>query len=319
MSNPKPETRNSKLETRNMKLSLGPLPYYWPRQQVLDFYDGIAHSAVDIVHVGETVCSRRHELRLPDWIAVAERLANAGKEVVFSTQTLMESEADLRTLRKIVAEDQYTVEANDMGAVQLLAAQGRAFVAGPFLNIFNLATLQLMASLGARRWVPPVETSAAALLTMQANRPAGLQTEVFAYGRLPLAFSARCFTARHFNLQKDDCHYKCQAFPDGLDMQTREGQAFLSLNGVQTQSAQICNLSGEVDHMRELGVDVLRISPQSSNTVTVIDTFYAQLAGEISADRAYARLAELGVGESCNGFWHGQAGLSHVTSALAQQ
>jgi collagenase-like PrtC family protease len=43
-----------------------------------------------------------------------------------------------------------------------------------------------------------------------------METELFGYGRLPLAFSARCFTARHYNLQKDDCQFRCLDHPDGL-------------------------------------------------------------------------------------------------------
>ncbi|MGF2508890.1 hypothetical protein ACQUWY_25430, partial [Ralstonia pseudosolanacearum] len=52
-------------------ISLGPLLYYWPRQHTLDFYAKVAASPVDIVYVGETVCSRRHELRTDDWLALA--------------------------------------------------------------------------------------------------------------------------------------------------------------------------------------------------------------------------------------------------------
>mgnify|MGYP007009152070 CR=1 FL=1 len=52
-----------------LKLSLGALQYYWPRQTIFDFYEAIAASPVDIVYLGETVCSRRHELRFSDWIA----------------------------------------------------------------------------------------------------------------------------------------------------------------------------------------------------------------------------------------------------------
>ena len=72
-----------------MKLSLGPILTYWPQQRVFDFYEEMASQPVDIVYLGETVCSRRHELRFDDWMEVAGRLAAAGKQVVMSTQTLI--------------------------------------------------------------------------------------------------------------------------------------------------------------------------------------------------------------------------------------
>ena len=49
-----------------MKIALGPLQYYWPRDKVFAFYDAMAATPVDIVYLGETVCSRRHELRQSD-------------------------------------------------------------------------------------------------------------------------------------------------------------------------------------------------------------------------------------------------------------
>ena len=57
-----------------MQLSLGPLLYYWPRETVFAFYRRMADTPVDIVHLGETVCSRRHELSLGDWLEVAAQL-----------------------------------------------------------------------------------------------------------------------------------------------------------------------------------------------------------------------------------------------------
>ena len=77
-----------------LKLSLGPLLYYWQRDVTFDFYDAIAATAVDVIYLGETVCSRRHELRLADWLDIAKRLRAAGKEVVLSTQVLLESGAE---------------------------------------------------------------------------------------------------------------------------------------------------------------------------------------------------------------------------------
>ena len=297
-----------------MKLALGPLLYYWPRQQVFDFYDAIASSPVDIVYLGETVCARRHELRVQDWADIAARLAAAGKQAILGTQALIESESDLKTLRRVTEEMDFPIEANDMGAVHVLTAEKRPFVAGPFLNVFNGTTLGMMARLGATRWVMPVEMSAASLAELQATRPTGLETEVFAYGRMPLAFSARCFTARHFNLQKDDCQFKCLDFPDGLLIKTREGEAFLTLNGIQTQSSKVYNLIGEVDSLREMGVDVLRISPQSQHTPELLEIFRARIGGTLDVPAARSRMAALEVAQPCNGFWYGKPGLDQIAA-----
>ena len=297
-----------------MKLALGPLQYYWPRQQVLDFYEAIAATPVAIVYLGETVCARRHELRVQDWADIAKQLAAAGKQAILGTQTLIESESDLKTLRRVIDEKGFLTEANDMGAVRILAEEKRPFVAGPFLNVFNPATLSMLARLGATRWVMPVEMSADALRDLQAARPPGLDTEVFAYGRMPLAFSARCFTARHFNLQKDDCQFKCLEFPDGLLIRTREGEEFLTLNGVQTQSSKVYNLIGEVDALRELGVDILRISPQSQHTPELLGIFRARIAGTLDVPAARSRMAGLALAEPCNGFWYGKPGLDQIAA-----
>lgn len=295
-----------------MKISLGPIQYYWPRATVLAFYEAVANSPVDIVHLGEAVCSRRHELRLPDWLAVAELLQGAGKQVVLSTQVLIESHSDLGAMRRVAANGRFLVEANDMGAVNCMS--GQPFVAGPHLNLYSAQSLGIVARLGATRWVMPLEMSKTGLAALLAGRPAGLETEVFAYGRLPLAFSARCFTARHRNLPKDDCRFSCIEHPDGLVMQTREKQPFLVLNGIQTQSAPVYNLVGELDAMRAMGVDVVRLSPQSNNMPAVLALVRAALDGALAPGEAAARMAPLMPAEACDGFWHGRPGLERIAA-----
>jgi collagenase-like PrtC family protease len=141
------------------------------------------------------------------------------------------------------------------------------------------------------------------LAGLQATRPAGMETEVFAHGRLPLAYSARCFTARRFNLQKDTCEFKCIDFPAGLALNTREGQPFLTLNGVQTLSAKTYNLLGELPQMRADGVDVVRISPEPTGTSTTVADFRAVIDGAPVKPRS---------ADDCNGFWYGQPGLELI-------
>lgn len=299
------------MTTHTPKLSLGPILYYWDRETLFDFYEQIAKSPIDIVYLGETVCSKRRLMRDEDWLKIAAELKRAGKEVVLSTLTLIEANSELSKLKSICKNEQYTVEANDMAAVNLLSGK-QNFVTGPAINIYNARTLNVLAKQGLKRWVFPVELSRDTLADILEQQPESVETEVFAYGRLPLAFSARCFTARYHNLQKDDCQLRCIDDPDGLLMSTREDDPFLVINGIQTQSAKSCNLVADLEDMKQLGVDVLRISPQSKSTIEIINIFHDCLHGKKSIQDASKELESLSPTSTCNGYWHGGAGMESV-------
>lgn len=299
-----------------MRLSVGPVPYHWPRERLLAFYERIAAGPVDIVYLGETLCPKRRTLGTGEWMELAGRLERAGKEVVLSTLSLPEARSDAAALSRLCRNGRFMVEANDLAAVSLLS-EGAPFVTGPTVNIYNHRTLRFLAGLGMRRWVAPVELSRDTLAHIQRRRPGGVQTEVFAFGCLPLAISARCFTARHHNLPRDGCQYRCLDDPEGLLLTTDEGVPFLRLNGVQVQSAQPCNLLPEIPDMASLGVDVLRIGPLARHTDRIIELFHAVMRGGTPIPEARHALRDLRPEGTINGYWHGRPGMHGLPVAGA--
>jgi collagenase-like PrtC family protease len=300
-----------------MALTVGPVLYHWARAPLLQFYAELADSPADTVVLGEAVCARRRELKLADWLAVGRELAAAGKEVVLATQALIESEADLRLLERQAEQQEFAVEANDAAALHLLA--GRVpLVLGTHLNIYSRAALREHADLGATRWVAPVELALETLahvnppsdpVTTPEGRP--MVTEAWAFGRLALAFSARCFTARHHRVAKDDCQFHCAADPDGLLLSSTEGQPFLVLNGTQTQSASVHTLLADAAALGAAGVTRLRLSPCAQGFAQVLDDFNAVMNGGGSATHRAAAWPGLGVpGPYSNGYAHRLPGMA---------
>ncbi len=299
-----------------MRISIGPIQYYWERQQVLDFYQQVANSPAEIVYLGEVICSKRRLVRHEDWLAIGNELRESGKEVVLSSLTLLEAASESGALKKLCRNDSFMVEANDVAAIQLLSSSGKSFVSGPSVNIYNSRSLQVLARKGLKRWVLPVELGLETLKDLQQNRPDGVETEIFALGRLPLAYSARCYTARSHNLPKDDCQFKCLDYPDGRLLKTQEGEEFLVLNGIQTQSALSHQALDHLPELHALGVDVLRISPQFNHTLRIIEIFDAARKGADPGLLKTELLSLLPLG-GCNGYLVDQAGMDDGNSQAA--
>ncbi len=287
----------------SMKFSLGPIHYFWDKNRVETFYRQAADSNVDIVYLGETVCAKRRELRLDDYLGIAHQLREAGKEVVLSSMTLLESPADLREVQRYCDNGEFVVEANDMGVVGLLSERGLPFIAGNSLNCYNPQTLRYLMRMGMQRWVMPVELPKRwihDLLTASEITDVRdcFSTELLAFGYLPLAWSARCFTARSEGKVKDSCELCCKHYPAGRLVKTQEGDEMFTLNGLQTQSGFRYNLINDIQDLMGM-VDVLRLSPQLDDTFIWLQNFQNQLKQPVAFPLSKP---------DCNGFWHDQAG-----------
>lgn len=296
-----------------MRLTLGPVLFNWAPEAWRDFHFRIADEApVDRVIIGEVVCSKRSPFFADHLPAVAERLVAAGKEVVFASLALVTLERERRAIAELAADRTVLMEANDVSALPMLA--GRPHLIGPFVNVYNEATAQWLGARGARSICLPPELPGASIAAIAAA--GGVPVEVFAFGRVPLAISARCYHARVHGLHKDNCRFVCDQDPDGMDVETLDREPFLAVNGLQTLSHRCASLVGDLPALRGMGVASLRLSPQHCDMVAVARVFRDVAVGRMETAAGREALAALyPFAPFSNGFLHGKAGMAQVGAA----
>lgn len=232
-------------------------------------------------------------------------LAGSGKQIVLSTLALVQASSELGELKRYVENGEFLIEASDLGVVNMCAERKLPFVAGHALNCYNAVTLKILLKQGMMRWCMPVELSRDWLVNLlnqcdELGIRNQFEVEVLSYGHLPLAYSARCFTARSEDRPKDECETCCIKYPNGRNVLSQENQQVFVLNGIQTMSGYVYNLGNELTSMQGL-VDVVRLSPQGTDTFAMLDAFRANENG--------AAPLPLTANSDCNGYWRRLAGL----------
>ncbi|WP_319413892.1 U32 family peptidase [uncultured Cohaesibacter sp.] len=301
---------------KNTELTLGPCLFNWSEADWRDFYFRMADEAdFDLIYIGEAVCSKRLPFRnnaLPD---ILERMEAAGKKVIISTLALVTTKPERKVLKEQCEQDSWMVEANDLTALAFL--KDRKFTIGPYVNVYNEATIHSLTARGAVRFVMPPEVPAQTIAQLIRAAPEP-EYEMQVFGRLPLALSARCYHARLHNLHKDSCRFVCDQDPDGRDVKSLTGQPFLAVNGIQTMSYGSQLLLEELPALAEAGVTAFRLSPHTGDMLGVARLFRAVMKGEMAASEARIRMGELmPEHDFINGYSHGAPGMAQIDEALA--
>jgi len=298
------------------QLTIAPILFHWSAEQKLDFYARIADEApVDVVYLGEVICSKRTPFFEKHYDEVAERLTRAGKTVVFSTL----AEVMLKRERNMIAGfcdlEDYELEINDSSALWHL--DDKSYRVGSLMNVYNEDTMAYLAGKGATHFSLPSELprDSVAILAARAKE-LGVTTEVQVFGRVSLALSARCYHARAHGRIKDNCQFVCEEDPDGMPLNTLDKEEFLTVNGIQTLSHSYLNLLGNLDDMKEMGITHFRLVPHTQDMVAVANIFRNALDNTVSTAESGEELAALDIpAPFSNGFWHGQAGHQWVGEA----
>ncbi len=298
------------------QLTIAPILFHWSAEQKLDFYARIADEApVDVVYLGEVICSKRTPFFEKHYDEVAERLTRAGKTVVFSTL----AEVMLKRERNMIAGfcdlEDYELEINDSSALWHL--DDKSYRVGSLMNVYNEDTMAYLVAKGATHFSLPSELprDSVAILAARAKE-LGVTTEVQVFGRVSLALSARCYHARAHGRIKDNCQFVCEEDSDGMPLNTLDKEEFLTVNGIQTLSHSYLNLLDDLNDMKEMGVSHFRLVPHTQDMVAVANIFRDALDNTVSANESSIKLAALDIpAPFSNGFWHGQPGHQWVSEA----
>ncbi|GIL03172.1 MAG: U32 family peptidase [Alphaproteobacteria bacterium] len=298
-----------------LALTLGPIPYHWSAEEKRDFYARIADEApVEVVYVGEVICSKRSPFFDRELPEVIERLERAGKKVVLASLAEVILKRERAMTAALIESPDHEIEINNNAG--LFHARGRQHRIGPLINVYNEHTLRFLAARGATHFTLPAELPREAVAVLAAAaRDIGVGIEVQVFGRASLALSARCYHARAYGRSKDNCQFVCEEHPDGMPLKTLAGADFLVINGIQTLSAGYVSLVDRIDELRAIGVGHCRLMPQRIDMVGVAAVFAQRIGGAIGPDEAAARLLALDLpAPLANGFWHGVAGERRVAA-----
>lgn len=293
------------------KLTLGPMQFNWPAEFVTEFYARIAELApVDTVHLGEVICPKRAPLLAEALAGAADVLSAAGIEVIWSTLGLIADAKDVAATRALIDTAEGLVEVNDVTALPML--EGRPHTVGPLVNVYNEGTLRWLAGRGAKRVCLSPELPHGTIEAL-GRAAGGVELEVQVFGRMPLALSARCYHARAHGLNKDSCQYVCDKDPDGMPVTTLEHQPFTAVNGIQTLSHAVLDLSGEVGALLDMGVRRFRLSPHYIDMAAIAHVWRGLLNGRGDLARS-RRIIDVvaSFAPKVNGYFHDRPGADFV-------
>jgi collagenase-like PrtC family protease len=310
-----------------MKLTLGPILFNWQRDEILDFYKQAQGWPVDRVYLGEVVCANRvsHEagLSTEDILGIADRLKDTGKEVVVTSLAIVSNEKELELTRSM-ASLPFAIEANDASvfgitgkATSNAAKETRKKVfAGAHIKSYNNDALDFLNSIGIRHVTLPVELPKETIRALAEHaQKLEMGLEVFAHGKLPLAFSWRCYTLLNLGLTKKDCTRQCLENPSGIDLKTMDNEECFTINGTSILSNKPLSLIEHIDELREMGIAALRISPKLKGTGQILNIFKERIDNKMGPAEAIKKLTSLRQNtktEFVNGFYTGTAGKNYI-------
>ncbi len=299
-----------------MELTLSPVYSAWDKQRLKNFYiKGAANMDVSTVYVGEVICQKRALLSNQDYKDIVSALKKSGKTVYMASLALITNKDELeRTLQFAHLFD--GIEVNSFGVLNLIikdeSLKDKDIIFGPFMNIYNSVATGYIKKFNPARLVIPYEVPYDTIKGI--TQGADIPVEVNAWGHLSTALSWRCYTARTFELGREDCRKKCFDFPEGILLNTIDDEDLYIMNGIQVLSSKIHCIIEQLDMLKEANVPYLRITPAYHCTADVVNIYSGVVNGNIDKKEAVKMLDAYAEHGLSNGWFLGKPGWEYIAA-----
>lgn len=206
-----------------MKYFLGLVFYYWLKEMLEDFYQQVVKSSVDVIYLGEVVCSKCCVIKVGDWLEMVKFFVVSGKQVVFFILVLVQVLFELSELKCYVDNGDFLLEVSDFGVVNLCVECKLLFVVGYVLNCYNVVMLCWLLKEGMVCWCMLVELFCDWLVNLfnqcdELGICNQFEVEVLSYGYLLLVYFVCCFIVCLEDCLKDECEICCIKYLNGCDV-----------------------------------------------------------------------------------------------------
>jgi len=299
-----------------MKLALSPVYDSWDRLRLRDFYlKEVVEMDVDTVYIGEVICQKRLTLSENDFKEIIAALKESGKDVYLSSLALITNNDELERSKQFLHLFD-GVEVNSFGVLNILINDEKykdlKIILGPFMNVYNSVSADYLKKFNPARLVIPYEVPYETIKDISSK--SDLPLEVNSWGHLSTALSWRCYTARSFDLERDNCAKKCLEHPDGILIETVKKEDLYIINGIQLQSSKIHCLVEQIDMLKEINVSHMRITPSNDNTTDVVNIFSDVLCGNLGNKEAADMLSAYAPHGLSNGWFLGKPGWQYTAA-----
>ena len=256
-----------------MQLIIDSVPFNWSKEATLAFYADAIHLPADTFVIGDTLCASNSALDWQEWRTIGKRLAEAGKQVIYSSMAFHKSHMNVTQLHKYVTakDTKLEIASNFMLLMRRDNHVQTPFCTSRHLDVSNNYRAQQLLNTGAM-FVPIYASTDLLFLLRNIDKfrcNKGVEFDVLVHGDMSLEGLPQC----QYNLSD------VGKAPENMDCPAGN---MVALWQTQRPQPQIFDLVAHLPALMEAGVRYFRIKPTQPDMQDIVDKYAKHLTEAVA-------------------------------------